>query len=104
MVLHTLEDNQAIAWRFNAVVLHVELRTDTVSLYLVLDQKLCGLLEALENLTDADCPTPRHPQVIFNNELSKEMRLARAAAPVGALIPGRGQQREEHFRRLDCQV
>src|SRR5574337_1633745 len=64
---------------------------------LVLDQALGRLLETFLDLTNADRPKPSLRQRRLDQEISEEMRLARAASPMCTLVARRIEQRPEHL-------
>ena len=93
MILHALEQDNAIATRFDLVNLHIEMRPEPQSLNLVLDQPLGRILQALLNFSNTNATKARIPIVIINQHLSKKMRLARAISPpmhpCSAMAPAR---------------
>ena len=75
MVLHTLEGNQAIARTNDLVVLYLEVRSYSQLLYLVLDQKFGGLLQALKDFAHANSSKTRYRKMLVKHQFSKEMAL-----------------------------
>jgi hypothetical protein len=60
MVLHPLKDDNAAAWRLDAVYLRVELVAQPVFGDLVFNQQLCAFTKALLNLANAHAPKAGH--------------------------------------------
>src|SRR5262245_53967111 len=101
--MHTLKNDQPVAWCLDAVAEHAEHVTDVVLLYLRLDQTLGAFLQGLLHLADADDERAFVYNAGLHREAGEEMRFARAAAAPCALVTERFQQRLKYRRGADGQ-
>ncbi len=99
MVLHAVEDDHAVAWRFDSVLPYFELTTHPEIDDLGLDQALGGLLQGALQFANADDEHATFAQAFLYGEFSEEMGFSRAAAAVSALVAGGIKQRAEDRRR-----
>ena len=103
VVLHALEDDQAVAGGCDPVAVDPELRTDAEGGDLALDQALAGLRQRLLDFADADRERAPGRLAFFDQKLAEKMRLSRSATAEGALVAGRPQQRLENPSCLNFQ-
>lgn len=107
VVIHPLEDHQAVAGRLNHVPVDLEAisLTQAMGLELCFDQRFRGLREVFLDFANTDGPhaLTRYAglcQTVLDQQVSQGMRLTRSPATPHALVPGRLQQRLEDLSRL----
>jgi hypothetical protein len=104
VVLHPLEDNQAVTvLRLDDRLLNLEVSARAHLLDLQLEQALDRLRQALLHLTHADRAPPLVHQMRLDDHLGEEVRLPRTSPAMRALIAGRLQEREAPFGGLDLE-
>jgi hypothetical protein len=72
-------------------------------LYLVLNQPLGRVLQALLMLSNTDRAKARIAVMIINHHLREEVRLARAATAICALVSGGLKQRDKNLSRWNVE-
>ena len=102
-ILQAREDDRPVARRLDQLLEHLEpVRfAQTQLLELGLQQPLGRILQRLLHLANAHRQHPRLVQAVLDQKLGKEMRLARPAPAIRALVARRLQQRQEHPRRFN---
>jgi hypothetical protein len=103
VILQALEDDDAVARRLDLLLEDPELGAEAEFMDLRLEQPLARLRQRLLHLADADCERAFAREALLDQQLAKEVRLARAAAAEGCLVSRVIEQRAEHPRRPDFQ-
>jgi hypothetical protein len=104
MILHTLEDHQATAGRFDSVVQDLEIRPELISPDRVLDQALRALGQHPLDLPNEDDRGRLPNHAALNRQPDKEMRLAATPPTMRRFVSGVSQQWLKNPRCLDPQV
>src|SRR6185503_14227266 len=104
IVLHALEDDQAVFRGLHHIPKHLEpvSLAQAMRLQLILNQELCALLQILQDFADTDAPQPlarlsRLSNAVLHHKAGEEMRFPRCAAAPSALICKRLKKRLEYL-------
>ncbi len=98
--LPDVKNYDTIARRLNLVTRYSELRADTKRCNLAFNQALGTLRQRLLHFANTNHQHAALAQTVFDGQLGKKMRLARAPSTIGTLIAGRLQQWLEDTWRL----